>query len=94
MIYGRNGARPGLHIESRCNSTNFACGVGYFHGYMTYQGMKILHDDALRNKVLVTSNQTGFDVEYLVELVSRVQISSTTFEGAAKEFNRFHGCSN
>ena len=92
MIYGRNGARPAVHIESRCNfsNSNFDCGAGYFHGYMTYKGMKILHDDSLKNPVLVTSSQTGFDLEYLVEFVSRVQISSTTFEGAAKEFNRFH----
>ena len=90
MVYGRNGSRPAIHVESRCNSTNFDCGAGYYHGYMTYKGMKILHDDALKSQVLVTSNQTGFDIEYLVELVSRVQISSTTFEGAAKEFNRFH----
>ena len=52
--------------------------------------MQIFHDDSLKNPVLVTSSQTGFDLEYLVEFVSQVQISSTTFEGAAKEFNRFH----
>ena len=92
VIYGRNGTRPAVHIESRCNfsNSNFECGAGYYHGYMTYKGMKIVHDDALKNDVLVTSSQTGFDVDYLVEFVSRVQISSTTFEGASKEFNRFH----
>ena len=31
--------------------------------------------------MLVTSNQTGFDVDYLVELAARIQISSLTFEG-------------
>ena len=89
MVYGRQGSRPAMHVESRCNSTNFDCGAGYYHGYMTYKGMKILHDDALKSQVLVTSNQTGFDIEYLVELVSRVQISSTTFEGAA---SHGHSC--
>ena len=91
VVYGRNGARPALNVESRCNfsNSNFDCGAGYFHGYMTYRGVKIVHDDALQNPILVTSTQTGFDLEYLVELVGRVQISSTTFEGAAKEFNRF-----
>ena len=34
-----------------------------------------------QGKVLVTSSQTGFDVDYLVELASRIQISSVTFEG-------------
>ena len=29
----------------------------------------------------MTSSQTGFDVDYLVELAARIQISSVTFEG-------------
>ena len=33
-----------------------------------------------QGKGLVTSSQTGFDVDYLVEFASRVQISSITFE--------------
>ena len=92
MIYGRNGARSAVHIEKRCNfrNANFECGAGYFYGYMTLKGMKIFSDNALKNPVLVTSSQTAYDMDYLVEFVSRVQISSTTFEGAAKEFNRFH----
>ena len=59
MVYGRQGSRPAMHVESRCNSTNFDCGAGYYHSYMTYKGMKILHDDALKSQVLVTSNQTS-----------------------------------
>ena len=92
VIYGRNGARQALHVEQRCNFRNssFECGPGYCYGYTSYKGMKIISDDALQNPVLVTSSQTGFDLDYLVELVGRVHISSTTFEGAAKEFNRFH----
>ena len=34
MVYGRNGSRPAIHVESRCNSTNFDCGAGYYHGYI------------------------------------------------------------
>ena len=91
-IYGRNGMRKGLHLESRCNfeNANFKCNAGYFNGYMTFQGLKIWNDDALKEKVLVTSSQTGFDVDYLVELAIDVCVSSTTFEGASKKFNRFH----
>jgi hypothetical protein len=39
--------------------SNFECGAGYFHGYMTYKGMKIVHDDTLHNHILVTSSQTA-----------------------------------
>ena len=92
VIYGRNGARQAVHKEKRCNfrNSNFECGAGYYYGYLTYNGMKMVSDNALKNPVLITSSQTAFDMDFLVEFVSRVQISSTTFEGAAKEFNRFH----
>ena len=92
VVYSRNGLKKAIHEESRCNfqNKNFSCGAGYFHGYMTYKGSKIYHDSVLNNDVLVTSDQTGFEMDYLVELAGDVQISSTTFEGAAKKYNRFH----
>ena len=76
VIYGRNGARTATHVESRCNfsNSNFECGAGYFYGYMTYKGTKIMDDNALKNEVLVTSSQTGFDLDYLVEYISCVHI--------------------
>ena len=80
-IYGRNGVRKGVHVESRCNfeNINFKCNAGYFHGYMTFQGKKIWNDDALSQKVLVTSSQTGFGIEYLLELTIDVCVSTTTY---------------
>ena len=68
VIYGRNGVRPAVHVEKRCNfrNSNFECGAGYFYGYMTHKGMKIFSDNALKNPVLVTSSQTAFDMDYLV----------------------------
>ena len=79
-------------MESRCNfrNSNFSCGASYYHGYMHSRGVKIFHDDALKEEVLMTSSQTGFTIEYLIELVNDVQISATTFEAAAKKFDKFH----
>ena len=53
VIYGRNGARPAVHIKSRCNFTNsnFDCGAGYFHGYMTYKMMILLKIQSLLQAV-------------------------------------------
>ena len=65
-IYGRNGPREVRHLVSRC--TNHTCRIGHFHGYISYNGMTIYNNDALKNDVLVTSSCTGFDIEYLVEL--------------------------
>ena len=91
-IYGRNGMREVIHLEGRCKfrNENFSCNSGYYHGYMTYRGATIWNDDALNEKTIVTSDQTGFDIDYLVEIIDDITISSTTFEAAAKKFNRFH----
>ena len=66
------------------------CRAGHSHGFNPYKGMRIYDDDALKNDILVVSNQTGFATDFLVETVGRVDISSATFEGLAKEYNRFH----
>ena len=44
----------------------------------------------LQREVLVISEQTAFDVDYLRELAYRVQIQGVTFESEASFFNRFH----
>ena len=84
------------HQYLRCNfragsgNQKVDCRAGHSHGFYTYKGMRIYEDDALKNDILVVSNQTGFAMDYLVEIVGRVDISSATFEGLAKEYNRFH----
>ena len=88
VIYGRNGTRNAYHVESRCNfrNSNFECGSGYFYGYMTYKGTKIMDDNALKNDVLVTSSQTGFDIDYLVELINRGLIGIARVHGILIEY--------
>ena len=44
----------------------------------------------LQREVLVISEQTAFDVDYLRELAYRVQIQGVTFESEASFFNWFH----
>ena len=38
----------------------------------------------------MVSNQSAFYLDYLIEVVGQVDISSTTFEAMAKQYNRFH----
>ena len=47
-------------------------------------------DDALTQRYLVTSSQTAFEIEYLLELSSLVDYCSANFEGLAKSYNRLH----
>ena len=65
------------------------CRAGHSHGFYKYKGKSIYEDDSLKNDILVVSNQTGFAMDYMVEIVVRVDISSATFEGLAKEYNIF-----
>ena len=44
----------------------------------------------MKNKFLVVSNQTAFAIDYLVDVVGQIDISSGTFNGLAKQYNRFH----
>ena len=58
LIFGRDGITKEKQEEYRCNfrSRDAICRAGYYHGYTTYQGMKI-YDDVLKNKVLVVSHE-------------------------------------
>ena len=51
---------------------NSECRAGHYNGYVTHKGLRIYEDDVLRRQVLVVSNQTAFDIDYLVELHYRV----------------------
>ena len=49
---------------------------------------KVFEADALKNKVLVISSQTDFEIEYLVEISYTVEMNSDNFEGLAKLYNQ------
>ena len=51
---------------------------------------KVFEADALKNKVLVISSQTAFEIEYLVEISYTVEMNSDNFEGLAKLYNQMH----
>jgi hypothetical protein len=91
-IYGRKGTRQVKSSNYRCNNRNKAspCRAGLYPGYITTHGHIIFDDDVLEREVLVTSEQTGFDIEYLNELAHRVQRQNVTFESEADVFNDFH----
>ena len=92
VVYGRNGANIIPHQYKRCNFRNKIriCREGHSYGFVTYKGMRIYDNDCLKNDILLVSKQTAFTIEYLIELVSLVNLSSETFEAASKRFNRFH----
>jgi hypothetical protein len=96
IVYGREGVQVLPHQYMRCNyrvgtgDRKVSCRAGHGYGYVTYKGTRIYDDDALKNQFLVVSNQTAFSIDYLVEVVGQVNISSGKFEAMAKQYNRFH----
>ena len=92
LVFGRQGLRKVKQEEYRCNFRNkdVPCRAGYYHGYTTHQGMRIYDDEVLKNKVLVISSQSAFEIDYLVEIVSDVELFAAGFETCAKKFNRYH----
>ena len=76
----------------RCNNRNkhSPCRAGFYPGYITTAGHIVYEHDVLQREVLVISEQTAFDVDYLRELAYRVQIQGVTFESEASFFNQFH----
>ena len=46
--------------------------------------------DCLKNDILVVSNQTAFEIDYLIEIVADIYILQGCFESIAKKFNRLN----
>ena len=96
IVYGRNGAKVYPHQYTRCrfragtDHQKVVCRASYSLGFKNYRGVRIYDDDALKNEILIVSSQTAFHIDLLVEIVGQVNVSSATFEGIAKQYNRFH----
>ena len=90
IVYTRNGMKKVTHQVMRCNNRNPECRA--FHGFGFYQSKKhrIYENDALKNDVLVISAQTGFAMDYLVEIAAAIEINADPFEGLSKVYNRMH----
>ena len=92
LIYGRNGVQLAEHKEHRCSNKNMIqpCRAGAFYGYITFEGDKIYTEDCLKNEFLITSNQTAFEVNYLLEVVADIYLLQGCFESIAKKYNRLN----
>ena len=96
VVYGRNGAKVHPHQYTRCRfragtgDRKVVCRASHSLGFKNYKGVRIYEDDALKNDILVVSAQSAFHVDLLVDIVGQINISSATFEGIAKQYNRLH----
>lgn len=96
MIYTRDGTLLARHREHRCNNRSLPCRAGHYHGYVSL-GEKANADKprcyekyVLKNKYLVTSNQSAFSVDYLWDCLLQKVFSNATFESLAKIYNNLH----
>ena len=93
VVYCRDGVKILPHQYTRCNyragtgNNRVSCRASHSLGFSSFKGARIYDDDALKNKFLVVSNQTAFAIDYLVDVVGQIDISSGTFDGLAKQYN-------
>ena len=92
ILYTRNGSFKATSIEKRCN--NYRCLSGHFYGFHRgHSNEKIMDSDVLQKKYLLTSNRTGFSIDYLWDIVLQILFSCASFESLANIYNNYH-CSN
>ena len=91
-VYGRNGPRIEVVATHRCNNRNKSgpCRASFGPGLIRTATNRIYEKDALSNMVLMSTDQTGFDVPYLRELALRINKQKITFESEADVYNSFH----
>ena len=90
IIYTRSGTLRGIHEERRCNNRTLPCRAGHFHGYVKSDQTKVLDDNILQNKYLITSNQTAFAIDYLWDITLQILFMRATFEGLGNVYNNLH----
>ena len=90
IIYTRSGTVRGIHEEMRCNNRTLPCRAGHFYGYVKSGQSKVLDDDVLSNKYLITSNQTAFAIDYLWDITLQILFMRATFEGLGNVYNNLH----
>ena len=90
LIYGSFGVKVAEHQVHRCSNRNKLkpCRIGAFYGYITIDGEKIYTPECLKNEFLVVSNQTAFEIDYLIEVVADIYLLQGCFENISKKFNR------
>ena len=90
IIYTRSGTLRGIHEERRCNNRTLPCRAGHFYGYVRSGQSKVLDDDILQNKYLITSNQTAFAIDYLWDITLQILFMRATFEGLGNVYKNLH----
>jgi hypothetical protein len=70
LIYTQNGVQKAQHVDYGCNYRNKykECRTYYGHDFYQTKGNIVYENDALKHKILVTSSQTAFEIEYLIEI--------------------------
>ena len=87
-IYTRHGTKFCQHFTKVC--PNRWCRKRFMYGYTIKNEEKIY--DALNHTTenLISSNETGFSIDYLYEATLHFLHSNATFQGLSDIYNQFH----
>ena len=85
IIYTRQGTIRAFHKEKRCN--NYRCKSGHWYGWHMNGNEKVIKEDALSNKYLITSQVTGFSIDFLWDITLQIHFSQASFESLGNIYN-------
>ena len=90
-IYTRYGTKFFQHFAKVC--PNRWCRKKFMYGYTIKNEEKIYDDLNHKTVFLISSNETGFSIEYLYEATLHVLHSNATLQGLSDIYNQFHNYS-
>ena len=86
-LYTRNGTKFAQHFSKVC--PNRWCRKVFGYGYTVKRESKV-YEDLAQYSFLLSSNDTGFAIEYLYEATLHVLHSNASFQGLANVYNQLH----
>ena len=87
-MYSREGTSFVKHFVREC--ANRWCRKRFYCGYSVKDGFKVYEPLDSNSRVLVSSSETAFSVDYLYEVTLHILHSNATFEGLSNIYNQFH----
>ena len=87
-LYMRNGTKFSQHFTKICS--NRWCTKRLNHGYSVKGGEKIFDIIGSEYSYLLSSNETGFSIDYLYECTLHFLHSNASMQGMADVYNQLH----
>ena len=80
--------RRGTYLGSRLTKVCRKCKIYEHHGYWSVEGKRRFNSDSASSEFLLSSEDTGFEIDVLAELSNLLVIGAVPFSTYAASYNR------